>query len=200
MEDFVGRLTGKQTMYQMVELANQIELRGGPRSIRWCTRRCTWTSCTPRSPTALEELRKKQARRRSIWCRGRAALLEALQGRGLKLYLASGTDQQYMREEADLVDVAKYFDGRVYGALDDYKSFSKKILIQRLIATTECRGDAVPGLRRRLRRDRKGEAGGRRHRGGRDHRAGVRPRGRVEAAAAGRRRGGLHRPEFPLSG
>ena len=33
----------------------------------------------------------------------------------------------------NLLDVAKYFDGRVFGALDDYKSFSKRILIQRLI-------------------------------------------------------------------
>ena len=51
------------------------------------------------------------------------------------MYLASGTDQVYMREEARLLDVARYFDGGVYGALDDYKSFSKKILIQRVIAS-----------------------------------------------------------------
>src|ERR1043165_9367971 len=29
VEEFVGRLTGKQTMYQMVELAEQISARGG---------------------------------------------------------------------------------------------------------------------------------------------------------------------------
>src|SRR5437764_5069433 len=29
VEEFVGRLTGKQTMYQMVELAEQITARGG---------------------------------------------------------------------------------------------------------------------------------------------------------------------------
>src|SRR5512140_833271 len=29
VEDFVALLTGKQTMYQMVELARQVELRGG---------------------------------------------------------------------------------------------------------------------------------------------------------------------------
>ena len=60
-----------------------------------------------------------------------------------------------MKEEAGLLDVARYFDGGVYGALDDYKSFSKKILIQRILATAEVRGDEIPGLRRRLRRDRR---------------------------------------------
>src|SRR5919112_192010 len=29
VEEFVGRLTGKQTMYQMIELAENIEKRGG---------------------------------------------------------------------------------------------------------------------------------------------------------------------------
>src|SRR5574342_699445 len=47
---------------------------------------------------------------------GARALLEALKERGLKLYLASGTDQQYMREEARLLDVDRYFDlGKVPG-------------------------------------------------------------------------------------
>jgi hypothetical protein len=46
-----------------------------------------------------------------------------------------------MRHEARLLDVERYFDGGIYGALDDYQSFSKKILIQRVIASAECRGD-----------------------------------------------------------
>src|SRR5437764_8305807 len=29
VEDFVWRLTGKETLYQMIELANQVALRGG---------------------------------------------------------------------------------------------------------------------------------------------------------------------------
>jgi phosphoglycolate phosphatase len=62
------------------------------------------------------------------------------------MYLASVTDKIYMREEARLLDVDRYFDGGVYGALDDYKSFSKKILIQRLIASAECQGDQFLGF------------------------------------------------------
>jgi len=72
--------------------------------------------------------------------------IEALRERGLRLYLASGTDQAYMREEAALLDVARYFEGRVYGALDDYQSFSKKILIERLIASSEFDGAEFLGF------------------------------------------------------
>jgi hypothetical protein len=57
------------------------------------------------------------------------------------MYLASGTDEEYMRNEADLLDVSRYFAGGVYGARDDYKSFSKGILVQRIISSAEFRGD-----------------------------------------------------------
>jgi phosphoglycolate phosphatase-like HAD superfamily hydrolase len=69
-----------------------------------------------------------------------------LRERGLKLYLASGTDEPYMKDEARLLDVERYFDGGVFGALDDYKSFSKAILIQRIIGNAECRGDEFLGF------------------------------------------------------
>jgi phosphoglycolate phosphatase-like HAD superfamily hydrolase len=91
-------------------------------------------------------LRKGEALPDKYLVPGARALLEALRDRGLKMYLASGTDQPYMRDEAELLQVARYFDGRVYGALDDYQSFSKKILIQRIIASAECEGPAFLGF------------------------------------------------------
>jgi phosphoglycolate phosphatase-like HAD superfamily hydrolase len=94
----------------------------------------------------LEELEEGHCPPEKYLVPGSRPLLEALRERGLKMYLASGTDQPYMRREADLLDVSKYFEGRVYGALDDYKRFSKKILIQRLIADDEYRGDEFLGF------------------------------------------------------
>jgi phosphoglycolate phosphatase-like HAD superfamily hydrolase len=146
VKDFVGRLTGKQTMYQMIELANQVELRGGRPLDPLLYKRRYLELLHARIAYRLEELRKGEAPPEKYLVPGARALLEALKGRGLKMYLASGTDQQYMREEADLVDVSRYFDGRVYGALDDYKSFSKQILIQRLISSAECEGRAFLGF------------------------------------------------------
>ena len=67
--------------------------------------------------------------------------LESLKERGLKLYCASGTDEAYTLEEARLLKVREYFDGGVYGALDDYKSFSKGILIRRILDGARFRGE-----------------------------------------------------------
>ena len=64
------------------------------------------------------------------------------------MYLASGTDEAYMRREADCWMSRATSTAGVYGALDDYKSFSKKILIERLIASAGMPGRRIPGFRR----------------------------------------------------
>jgi phosphoglycolate phosphatase len=140
VEDYVGRLTGKQTMYQMIEFADQVRARGGTPLEPLEYKRIYLDRLHEKIRGRLEELRAGGSPEKYL-VPGARALIESLQERGLKLYLASGTDQEYMRDEAHLLDVDRYFDGGVYGALDDYKSFSKKILIQRLIAGAECRGE-----------------------------------------------------------
>jgi phosphoglycolate phosphatase len=72
---------------------------------------------------------------------GSRRLLESLRARGMTLYVASGTDEVYMKEEARLLDVERYFDGGIFGALDDYKSFSKGILIRRILDSARFRGE-----------------------------------------------------------
>jgi phosphoglycolate phosphatase-like HAD superfamily hydrolase len=140
VEDFVGRLTGKQTVYQMIEFADQIRARGGTPLDPLEYKRMYLDRLHDRIKDRLKELRAGGSPEKYL-VPGARALVESLRERGLKLYLASGTDQEYMRNEARLLDVERYFDGGVYGALDDYKSFSKKILIQQLIAGAEYRGD-----------------------------------------------------------
>jgi phosphoglycolate phosphatase-like HAD superfamily hydrolase len=93
-----------------------------------------------------DELRQGNVSPEKYLVPGARALLEALRGRGLRLYCASGTDQAYTQEEAQLLDLARYFDGGVHGALDDYRSFSKEILIQRILASAECRADGLLGF------------------------------------------------------
>lgn len=145
VEEFVGRLTGKQTIYQMIELARQVELRGAkPEDPLVYKRRYLdrlWVHIRHR----VEDL-ERGAPPEKYLVPGSRALLEALQARGLKMYLASGTDEFYMKREAELLDVARYFEGGVYGALDDYKSFSKAILIQQIISRAEASGEQLLGF------------------------------------------------------
>jgi phosphoglycolate phosphatase len=145
VEDFVWRLTGKQTVYQMIELADQVRKRGGEPLHPLVYKKMYLDRLHDRIRDRLEELRQSQVPPDKYLVPGARELIVALRERGLSLYLASGTDQDLMREEARLLDVAPYFDG-VYGALDDYKSFSKKLLIQRLLSAPGVAGDEFLGF------------------------------------------------------
>ncbi len=146
VEDFVGRLTGKQTMYQMIELANQVERRGGKPLEPLLYKKQYLALLHDRIRHRIDELRKGQVPPEKYLVPGVRHFLEALCGRGFIMYLASGTDQEYMHDEARLLDVDRYFNGGVYGALDDYKSFSKEILIRRVISSANCSGEEFLGF------------------------------------------------------
>src|SRR5579884_129554 len=146
VRDYVDRLNGKQTIYQMIELARQIELRGGKPADPLAYKHRYLDLLHGHIEHRLREVETGRAPGAKYVVPGAVALLETLRARGLRLYLASGTDQDYMRREADLLGVTKYFDGGVFGALDDYKSFSKRQLIETILARAECRGDEILGF------------------------------------------------------
>src|SRR5450432_592024 len=143
VEDYAWRLTGKETLYQMIELASQIKRRGGtPLNPQEYKRRYLGLLSSVIGHR-LEELRRGHCSPEKYLVPGSRALLEALQARGLRLYLASGTDEIFMKEEAELLDVTRYFDGGVYGALDDLAAFSKRMLVQRIVRLPGVRGDQI---------------------------------------------------------
>jgi phosphoglycolate phosphatase len=146
VEEFVARLTGKQTMYQMIALCEEIEKRGGKPEDPLVYKNRYLDLLMEKIKDRLEALRSGKASPEDYLVPGSRALLEGLKERGFTMFLASGTDDRFVKDEAALVDVAKYFDGGVYGALDDYKSFSKAILIQRLIANAGFKGEEFLGF------------------------------------------------------
>ena len=145
VEGYVGHLTGRQTIYQMIEFAEQIRKRGGkPRDLLEY-KHIYLDRLMDKIRHRIEQLRSGSLVPDEMMVPGVRRLIESLKERGLTLYLASGTDQPYMREEAALLRVDSYFDG-VYGALDDYKKFSKKILIAKIIRESDFEGEEFLGF------------------------------------------------------
>jgi phosphoglycolate phosphatase len=131
--DDIMRLNGKQTIYQMMQLAGRITERGGePREPLWYKHEYL-RRLDAHIGARTEGLVRRDIRPDELLVHGARPLLEHLRGRGLHLYLASGTDEFAVRREAELLDVAKYFGPNIHGALDDYKSFSKKMVIDRIL-------------------------------------------------------------------
>jgi phosphoglycolate phosphatase-like HAD superfamily hydrolase len=138
--DDIMRLNGKQTIYQMIQFAERVEERGGvPRDPLWYKNEYL-RRLDDRIRHRIEGLRTGALRPDDLLVHGSRALLERLVQLNLKLYLASGTDERYVKQEAELLDLTRYFGPHIYGALDDYRKFSKKMVIERIL-----RDHAIPG-------------------------------------------------------
>jgi phosphoglycolate phosphatase len=146
VKDYVARLTGKQTIYQMIELANQVKSRGGQPLEPLAYKKLYHDRLMEKISDRREALREGKESPDEYLVPGARALLDSLKARGFRLYCASGTDHAYTVEEAELLQITPYFDGGIYGAQDDYKSFSKAMLIQKIISSMECRGDELLGF------------------------------------------------------
>jgi phosphoglycolate phosphatase-like HAD superfamily hydrolase len=131
--DDVMRLNGKQTVYQMIQFAERVRERGGqPHDPLWYKSEYL-RRLHERIRHRLDGLRARTLVPDDFLVFGARALLEHLLNRKLTLYLASGTDEPHVKEEAELLDIARYFGPRIYGAQDDYQKFSKKMLIERIL-------------------------------------------------------------------
>lgn len=144
--DFIMQLNGKQTIYQMIRLSEEVTKRGG----------------TPEDPLVYKQryhdrLLERINYRRDGLCTGRLPreeclvpgsfeLLRELQSRGVALYLASGTDEVFVREEAELLGLTPFFGAHIYGARDDYQNFSKQMVIERILRENKAAGSRLLGF------------------------------------------------------
>jgi rfaE bifunctional protein kinase chain/domain len=65
--------------------------------------------------------------------KGAVPFLRALQHAGVRLYLASGTDEKDVKREAERLGYADVFDGGIYGSIGEVTQDAKKIVIKRIL-------------------------------------------------------------------
>jgi len=140
VEDYVVRLTGKQTIYQMIQLAEEISQRGGtpldPLDYKKEYHNRLWDLIEQR----VEGLRSGSEDPEDWLLPGSREFLDELAKKGVKIFLASGTDAEYVIDEVELLGLTPYFSEGIHGARDDYHQFSKKMLIDELFRTYHLRG------------------------------------------------------------
>jgi phosphoglycolate phosphatase len=139
----IMRLNGKQTIYQMMQLAARIRERGGEaREPLWYKHEYL-RRLDLRIKDRIDGLRQGTIPADDLLVHGARRLLENLKDRGLPVYLASGTDEIFVKQEAELLGLTPYFGRRIYGAQDDFKTFSKKLVIARIIRENGIRGEQL---------------------------------------------------------
>src|SRR5712671_482194 len=133
VEEFVMRLNGRQTIYQMIQLADEVRRRGGTPLDPLAYKHRYHELLMERIHGRLHDLETGRAKPQDWTVPGSHEFLQSLKNRGLNLFLASGTDLKYVRHEAELLGLTRFFENQIYGALDDYQNFSKKMVIERII-------------------------------------------------------------------
>ena len=143
VEEFVMRLNGRQTIYQMIQLAEEVSGRGGtaldPLVYKHRYHDMLWQEVGLR----IDSVRGGRVPPDELTVPDSHRLLVQLKAKGLALFLASGTDLKYVRDELGVLELDAFFGAQVYGALDDYKRFSKALIIERMIRESGFPGQEI---------------------------------------------------------
>jgi phosphoglycolate phosphatase-like HAD superfamily hydrolase len=91
----------------------------------------------------LDRLARGEVQPAEMMVVGAPAFLTVLAERGLRLYVASGTDHPYMLNEARALGVAGYFNGGLYGAIDEDEAHRKERIIERILDEHDLHGDEL---------------------------------------------------------
>lgn len=75
--------------------------------------------------------------------KGALSFLESLKSKGVKLYLASGTDKADVINEAKEMGYADLFDGGIHGAVGDISKYSKRMVIDKIISENKLTGNEL---------------------------------------------------------
>jgi phosphoglycolate phosphatase len=140
VEEFVMRLNGKQTIFQMLHLVEEIKNRGGsPREALQYKHQyhdLLWEQIEHR----VAGLKDGSIPPEDLTVPGSHQLLEKLSECGLTLYLASGTDLKYVQDEVKALKLDRFFGSHIYGALDNHNHFSKAMIIERMLKDMNVQG------------------------------------------------------------
>jgi len=144
--DFVDYLTGKQTIYQCIFLDEEVQHRGGKHVDPIEYKREYHKRLMSKIQHRINGLREGKIAPNVMLVPGSLEFLKLLNKHGIDLYLASGTDEDYVIDEAKLLGIDIYFNGGIYGARDKYKLFSKSMVIKKIIETHMLEGHEIVGF------------------------------------------------------
>lgn len=144
VREFIDISTGIQTILQMQALVDMVTEFGfvPKRAILTATeyKKIYNDALMKQVNVRKERLERRELDVNDFIVKGAVDLLNALCSQGVKLYLASGTDEEDVKAEAEILGYAPLFEGRIYGASGDISKYSKKLVIDRIITGNNLQG------------------------------------------------------------
>jgi phosphoglycolate phosphatase-like HAD superfamily hydrolase len=136
---FVDKLTGKQTIFQCIQLNEEVVLRGGTKTEPSVYKAEYLRRLGERIKNRIEEL-QAGCNPQKYLVPGSEQCLQLLKNKGYKIYLASGTDEPDVLAEAKLLGLYHYFGKHIYGARDNETACSKETFIKQIIKDNNLTG------------------------------------------------------------
>ncbi len=142
--DYIDKSTGIQTIIQMESLVEMVKEFGivSPAKIldKSGYKEIYNDALMELVSRRIEKFKRDEFDINDYIIKGALQFLEALRQRGVKLYLASGTDRQDVIAESRALGYAELFDGGVYGSVGDVAKYSKKMVIEKIMAENNLHG------------------------------------------------------------
>jgi phosphoglycolate phosphatase-like HAD superfamily hydrolase len=139
----VMALNGKPTIFQTRAFGQYAAARGlsvpEPEPLRQAFQDLLDGHIAERS----ERVRMKSASPDAYVVAGARQLLEYLRTKGVRLSVLSSTVEHRVREEAELLGLAHYFEGRIYGSPADPSGFSKRAVFERILEADGIGGEGL---------------------------------------------------------
>lgn len=131
-EAYVARFTGKDTVHQMEPYVEHVRRLGGEPKTAAEYKAAFMIRLEKLRAERLTAVQEGRAPADALLVRGIREFLESLQGRGLDIYLASGSAHDEILRESKLLGIEQYFKG-IYGSSPE--SLTKRELLERIVAS-----------------------------------------------------------------
>jgi len=129
----IMELNGKPTIQQMIRFHDYATGLGGrppePELLRQAFQRTLDRHISERTA----RIQKEEVDLEAYVVAGARALLKHLRERGVCLYVLSSTIQTRVREEAQLLGLSEFFEGRIFGSPENPEGYTKRAIFERIL-------------------------------------------------------------------
>jgi rfaE bifunctional protein kinase chain/domain len=142
--DYIDKSTGIQTIMQMealVEMVKEFGIVSADKILdKFGYKEIYNNALMELVNRRIEKFKRGELDINDYTIKGALEFVKALKKKGIKLYLASGTDRQDVIAESEALGYAGLFEGGIYGAVGDISKYSKKMVIGRIMSENKLQG------------------------------------------------------------
>lgn len=136
IQEFINQTTGIRTLEQMDGLIEMLKKYSQnsttPIKSRYAYKQCYLKALMNRVNANISKIKNNKNITDDFLIKGSVAFLKALSLNLNEIYLASGTDEIDVQNEANVLGLAKFFNGGIYGAKDELDYDIKAFVIEQI--------------------------------------------------------------------